>query len=376
MQKHSIQFRTKNLKKQSASTSEPAVNLLRSFLDERSQCFKIGTKVSQQIFVNHGVPPGTVLGPLTFLLYVNDFSEKIKGDFELVQFAYHNNILDENSILCRYEPRETIATKIENILLKTDSYLNENQLNLNADKTELLYFSTRDELEPKVTFNGNLIKSAESCRYLGIHLDSKMTFEAHLIVILKKMAAAIRSLYLVRNHLPLEVRLQVLKSLVLSHLSFSGVYLQTLSAKYIQRINRQINWGIKVCYMRRKFDHIRDILLKSHVLPAELIISKLSILKLHTDLNQRIVSETFKKCANRLQLKQNKQTKQLIIRTQKYTKQSKRYLISKSIKKWNKLPSNARATETKILFKRKLTEFLQRQHENFSIDRQKGSFVY
>ena len=114
------------------------------------------------------------------------------------------------------------------------------------------------------------------------------------------MVAAIRSLYLVRNHIPLEVRLQVFKSLVLSHLSFSGVYLQKLSTKNIQRINRQINWGIKVCYMRRKFDHCRDILLQWHVLPTELIVSKFSILKLHTDLNQRIVSETFKKCANRL----------------------------------------------------------------------------
>ena len=70
--------------------------------------------------------------------------------------------------------------------MKTDSYWKENQLTLNADETELLYFSTRDELEPKVTFNGNLIKFAESCRYLGIHLDSKLTFKAHLNVVCKK----------------------------------------------------------------------------------------------------------------------------------------------------------------------------------------------
>ena len=56
--------------------------------------------------------------------------------------------------------------------------------------------------------------------------------------------------------------------------------------------------------MRRKFDHCRDIFLKSHVLPAELIISKFRILKLHTDLNQRIVSETFEKCVNDPQLKE------------------------------------------------------------------------
>ena len=54
----------------------------------------------------------------------------------------------------RYEP----GTKIENNSLKTDSYLKKNQFNLNADKTELLYFSIKDELEPKITFNGNLNK--------------------------------------------------------------------------------------------------------------------------------------------------------------------------------------------------------------------------
>ena len=144
--------------------SEPAINLLKSFLEERSQCVKIGTEFSEHIFVNHGVPRGTVLGPLISLLYVKDFSEKIKCDFELVQFA------NDTSVLCRYEPGETIVTKIENILLKMDCYLKENQLTLNADKTELRYFSTRDELEPKVTFDGILIKFAESCRYLGYTL--------------------------------------------------------------------------------------------------------------------------------------------------------------------------------------------------------------
>ena len=48
--------------------SEPAVNLLRSVLEEKSQCVKLGTEVSEHIFVNHGVPQGTVLGPLIFFI--------------------------------------------------------------------------------------------------------------------------------------------------------------------------------------------------------------------------------------------------------------------------------------------------------------------
>ena len=94
--KHSIQFRKKNILKMQNffNFSEPAVILLESFLKQRSQRVKIGIKVLEHIFFNHGVPHGTVLGPLNFLLFINDFSEKIKVDFELAQFA------DDTSILC------------------------------------------------------------------------------------------------------------------------------------------------------------------------------------------------------------------------------------------------------------------------------------
>ena len=157
--------------------SEPAVNLLRSFLKESSQCVEIGTEVSEHIFVNHGVPQGTVF----FFYTLTTFQKKSKVILSL---------FDLQMILVFYvdmSQKKQLQQKLKKNLLKTDSYLKENQLTLNADKTEPLYFSTRDELEPKVTFKG---KSTESCRYLGLHLDAKLTFEAHLNVVLKKMAAA------------------------------------------------------------------------------------------------------------------------------------------------------------------------------------------
>ena len=89
----------------------------------------------------------------------------------------------------RNETGETFATKIEYVFLKTDSFLKENQLTLNADKTELLPISTRDEIELKVTFNEMSIKFPENCRFLGTQLDSKIIFG-----FFENMAAAIRSL--------------------------------------------------------------------------------------------------------------------------------------------------------------------------------------
>ena len=86
--------------------------------------------------INHGVPQGTVLGPLIFLLYVNDFSEKLQSKNDVVHFA------DDTSIICKFERNENNPQKIEKILEQTDKYLIENQLTLNADKTDVILYKS------------------------------------------------------------------------------------------------------------------------------------------------------------------------------------------------------------------------------------------
>ena len=107
--------------------------------------------------------------------------------------------------------------------------------------------------------------------------------------------------------------MDVFKSVVLSHLFFSGVFLQTLTAKNINRINRPINWGIKVCYFRQKIDHSID-LIKDRILPAELFISKVSLMKLQTDIRHWEISENFKMITSRLNAGQNRRTSQILIK--------------------------------------------------------------
>ena len=309
-----------------------------------------------------------MLGPLIFLLYVNDFSEKLEGENDVVQFA------DDTGIICKFERNENIPQKIEKILEQTDKYLTENQLTLNADKTEMLFFTDHTNSDPEISFKGEVIKPAHACRYLGVQIDSNLTFENHLNSVLSKMANAIRSLYLVRNQIPLKVRIDVFKSVVLSHLSFSGVFLQTLTVKNINRINRQINWGIKVCYFRQKFDHSIDLFIKDPILPAELFISKVSLMKLQTDIKQWEASANFKMFTSRHNARQNNRTNQIIIKKKTKTKWNNKSLILKSVQKWNKLPSSIRTFNSKTCFKNVLTEFLLDQHRKVPVNRQIGAF--
>ena len=130
-------------------------------------------------------------------------------------------------------------------LEQIDKYLPENQLTLDADKTEMLFFTNHTNLCPEFSFRGENIKPAHACRYLGTQIDSNLIFKNLLNSVLSKMANPMWSLFLVRNQIPLNVRIDVFQSFLLSHLSFSGVFLHTLTPKNINRINRQINWGIK-----------------------------------------------------------------------------------------------------------------------------------
>ena len=134
----------------------------------------------------------------------------------------------------------------------------------------------------------------------------------------------------------MKVRIDVFKSVVLSHRSFSGVFLQTLTVKNINRIKRQINWVIRVSYFRQKNDPSIDLLIKNRIMPAELFISEVSLMKLQTDIRQWETSENFKMFSSRHNARQNKRTNQIIIKQKTKTKWSNKSLILKSVQKWKK----------------------------------------
>ena len=86
--------------------------------------------------LNDGVPQGTVLGPLVFLFYVNDFSSYISTTDKVIQFA------DDTSVVCCVQ-KGSLHGKVKEILQKTEEYVERNKLALNTNKTELK-FSSRD----------------------------------------------------------------------------------------------------------------------------------------------------------------------------------------------------------------------------------------
>ena len=74
------------------------------------------------------------------------------------------------------------------VLEQPDKYITENQLTLNADKTEMLFLTNHTNSDPEFSFKGEIIKPAHACCYLGVQSDSNLTFENHLNSVLSKIA--------------------------------------------------------------------------------------------------------------------------------------------------------------------------------------------
>ena len=110
---------------------ENARILINSFLCDRIQwiqCVKNGIAKSDWVVINHGVPQGTVLGPLIFKLYVNDLSEAVSTNCDVLQFA------DDTAILCHAKNEASLQLIAEDTLNKTDQYMKQNRLTLEWGK--------------------------------------------------------------------------------------------------------------------------------------------------------------------------------------------------------------------------------------------------
>ena len=174
-------------------------------------------------------------------------------------------------------------------------------------------------------------------------INNNLNFDIQLNITLTKMAIAIRSIHFVRHLLPLKARIGLFKSLVLSHLKISAFFFQSLSVMRLHGVNRQINWGIMVCNLRKRFDSARDLLLKDKLLPAEIFIKKVCLLKFFNLLSQYEESSRETKNSSfrifaKYELTKKSRIVQFFPKSKCQPKWCDRSLITNFSRKWNNLP--------------------------------------
>ena len=142
--------------------------LIKSFLSNRQQYVSINGFDSSKLDIHCGVPQGSTLGPLLFLLYINDLRFALKD-------ATASHFVDDTCILYASNKLKSIETVLNCGLKSISDWLKANRLSLNVDKSKLLMFKSKQRMlnsdSISIKLGGVKLIPADSVKYLGLHLD-------------------------------------------------------------------------------------------------------------------------------------------------------------------------------------------------------------
>lgn len=157
-----------------------------SYLSNRSQRVKYKFAISDQLQVEHGVPQGTILGPLLFSLYINDIAKNVQ-DCKISLFA------DDTILYISGTDYNQMCLKMNRELDVIDKWLCKNSMQLNLDKTKYMILGKNykllglNTLNCNITINNYDIEKVKEIKYLGVIIDENLNFKKHCDYVLNKM---------------------------------------------------------------------------------------------------------------------------------------------------------------------------------------------
>lgn len=187
-----------------------------SYLSERKQYVEVEGKKSSLANIRYGVPQGSVLGPLLFLIYVNDFQNSILYSKAYI-FADDTAVNYSNKSLKALKKRLNIDLKL------MSHWLSANKIALNVTKTEMVLFRDprkRLDYTVKIKLQGKQLRFNDQTKYLGVYLDKHLNWKYHvekLAVNLRKTNGIISK---IRHFVPQETLIQVYYALFQSKLDY------------------------------------------------------------------------------------------------------------------------------------------------------------
>ena len=175
------------------------LDLLQSYLANRSQYVSYGNQQSSTLPIYFGVPQGSVLGPLLFLIFIND----IVNVSDLVRFVL---FADDANIFLSHHDRSTAYRLCNEVLQHIFQYCSANRIVVNYDKCCFIEFNCKKtDTELELFMMNNRINRVSKCKFLGIYINENLDWHDQLLHVKKLASQAIGTLYYARSVLPQKI---------------------------------------------------------------------------------------------------------------------------------------------------------------------------
>jgi len=196
------------------------LKLFESYLNNRKQRVVLNGSMADYETTKAGVPQGSVLGPLLFLIYINDLEENIKSQIRF--FA------DDTMLYSIVNNPEITANDLNQDLETIHQWATQWKMEFNPDPTkqasELLFTVKRDSPDhPPLYFNGNLVNKVKEYKHLGLILDRRLSFKSHINEKVTKTKKIIGTIKHLSKYLPLKTLILLYKSLVRHHFDYCDI---------------------------------------------------------------------------------------------------------------------------------------------------------
>ena len=195
--------------------------LLESYLSNRSQYVGVLNEISDTLPVLFGVPQGSCLGPLLFLIYINDLTN-CDQNAKFVLFA------DDTNIFITAKSREKVYENANKVLSSVNCYMLANKLHINTGKSCYIEFSKSPHSNkegiipshPEITINGTILEKVKETKFLGVTIDENLNWNAHRAKLAKKLATCSGMLNRIKDSIPQSLHKDLYHTLFESHLTY------------------------------------------------------------------------------------------------------------------------------------------------------------
>ena len=345
----------------------------KSYLTNRQQLVTIDNTDSELLTILNGVPQGSILGPLLFLIYINDLPECSN----LLSFLF----ADDTALTASSDNIDDLFTFANTEFQKLCTYFRLNKLSLHPDKTKYLFIShSTTSPQHQIFINNNntgeddrtrvhqltRVKTDDSVpaiKYLGVYFDPQLNFRYHIAQISKKLSYAIFSLKRAKNLLPPSTLKTLYFSLFHCHLVYAMEIWSCVPQNLLKPLITKQKTAIRIISNSHYNAHTEPIFKSLSILPLEQLIEHTNLKFFHkfvhrlapaafenawiTTLEQRHLDGQIHLLYN---LRNNDDFYVPLIRLQSLS----RFPLFNLPRLWNSSPENLKAIPSNILFSRNL----------------------
>ena len=238
-----------------AGFSCQSITWFESYLSNRRFQVNIKNKYSNVANINCGVPQGSILGPLLFLLYVNDMPQAV--DCKLFLYAV------DSCLVYQHRDAKAIETKLNNNFSSVCNWFVDNKLSIHfgEDKTKCILFGTKKRLKKDINLNiryGTVhIKQYHTVSYLGCVLDENLSGEPMALQVIKKINTRLRFLYRKNRFLSQPLRRLLCNAIIQPHFDYGcSAWYPYLNKSLKKKLQTLQNKCIRFCLNLNNRDHI------------------------------------------------------------------------------------------------------------------------